>query len=172
MGGGRTGAKVRQVVSIFHDVVQLERALRDLESVGIQAPQLGMLAGQKMVDESLRPLLGKASTNAMSNLVSGMIDVGITGNSGPILLSKGPLAELFERSASGRSASVRSLLNKWLIHRHAQALIEQLEAGACLLWVKVCNEKEERQTCGVLLRLSDHPVQVHDISDATKPIET
>jgi hypothetical protein len=130
-----------------------------------------MMASQKMVEESLRPLLGKTSTNAMSNLVDGMIDVGITGNSGPILLSKGPLAELFEKSALDHSASIRSLLNKWLIHRHAQTLIEQLEAGACLLWVKVCKEKEERQACGVLLRLSDHSVQVHDVSDTTRPIE-
>jgi hypothetical protein len=98
-----------------------------------------------------------------------MSDVGITDHSGPILVSAGPLAKLLKSSAD-KSASVRSVLNKWLIHRHAQALVEQLEAGACLLWVKVCNEKEERQTCGVLLRFSEHPVQVHDISD-TKPVQ-
>ena len=64
----------------------------------------------------------------------------------PILVSGGVLVKSLKSSVSNKSVSIQSLLNTWLIHRHAQALAEQLEAGACLLWVKLRNEKEERQT--------------------------
>ena len=168
MGGRPTGAKVRQVIAIFHSGAQLERALKDLEHAGVHAQQRSLLAGQKLVEKDLRPSLDKASASALAALVGDLTDIGIIDHSGPILVSAGPLAKLLKSSAD-KPVSVRSVLNKWLIHRHAQALVEQLEAGACLLWVKVCNEKEERQTCGVLLQLSEHPVQVHDIPNGSEP---
>jgi len=129
-------------------------------------------ASRKVVEEDLRSTLDSAPTSALAVLVDEMSDIGIADESGPILASAGPLDELLESSIDDESSSVRSLLNNWLIDRHAHALSECLQAGVRLLWIRARGDSEERQTFGLRLQLSERPVQVHDISSINKPGET
>ena len=157
------GAKHRHVVAVFHDGARLREALRALDLGGVRASNLCLLAGQKTVEDRLHPSLEGASRDILSSLLNAMAETGTVYRFGPVLVSAGSLANFFSKSQHEKPKAVGSLLERWLLFRHAVCLQEELDAGGCLLWVRVRDGEEERRACGILLRHSERPVQVHDL---------
>ena len=81
-----------------------------------------------------------------------------------MLVTRGPLADLISETHTDGADSVRTLLANWLLPNHADFLEQRLDAGGYLLWVRVRDVEAERRACGILLKYSPHPVQVHDLT--------
>ena len=153
--------KSRQAVGVFYDADQLAQALSNLVKADFADASIGLLARQETIDRMLRPEPVASDNPILLDLLKTMIVIGPAGKAGAMLLSRGRLADFLSKS-SHASSTAKPFPEGYLADRHAAFLREQLDAGACLMWVTVDNGEQEKTAGSVLLKHSCHQVQVHD----------
>lgn len=178
----RDGEPVREVVGIFHDADDLQAAVDELLSSGVDRAELSLLAGEQAVEKSLGhryrkvgeladdPVIPRAayvSPEALGwaegGLIGGLLYVGATLAAGAVVVSGGPLAAAIAAAAvtGGTGALIGSVLARWVGYHHAHHLQDQLEHGGLLLWVRTWNDEEEETTTRILRHHSGDNVHVH-----------
>ena len=156
-------SKLRQAVGVFYEPERLEQALDRLVNAGFDIEHFGLLAGRETVENQVRPYAVDAHNLILDELLQTMIVLNHVSKAGPLFLSRGRLANFLNRTSFDRSAT-KPLLDGHLPDPHAAFLREQLDAGACLLWVAVNDENREKMAGTVLLQHSRHQVHLHDLS--------
>ena len=164
MGGANHGQRLRHAVGVFHQIIRLRTGLADLIGAGIEREAL-CLAGQQALMETLAqaesaPDGGKASFALSAETVL----VDSQGLRVPVLLSSGERCERLLTILDRDAVPGDPWLGRWLIPRHARTLEAHLVAGRYLLWVRIRDADDEKRVCTILLRHSEFPVQVHDLT--------
>ncbi len=172
----------REAVAVFHDERSLQRAADDLLISGFDRSAISLLAGQRVVETSLRhsyksvtdleddprvPRVHYAGTDSRTEaegaVIGGLAYVGACASAGVVAASGGTaLAALVAVTAAGGFAGLLGAGVARLIARHhAQHLQAQLDKGGLLLWVSVANDGQEREALEILNRHEAEDVHIH-----------
>jgi hypothetical protein len=182
MSDERTTHRIREAVGIFQSAEALQGAIDDLLSSGFDRAELSLLAGEHAVEQKLGHLYQRAdalaespavprtayvSTEAVGaaegGLIGGLMYVGATLGAGAVVASGGALAAAIAGAAllGGTGALVGAILARWVGHRHADHLQQQMEGGGLLLWVRTWNAEDEERAVEILQRRAGRDVHVH-----------
>lgn len=168
---------VREVVAVFENPDEIERAVFELETHGFDRAAISLLATEHAVKEKLgheyhhieemedEP---KAPRETFFTRVSRIeAEVGVVA----ALASFGALAAAGTGAAvvtipmliaAGTGAAIGGVL-AGLMHQHqAQRVSEQLARGGLLLWVAVRDAKQEEAALRILLGHETRDVHVHE----------
>lgn len=162
MAASARSPKLRQAVGIFYEAERLRETLDALVSAGVDRNDLALLASQEAIETKFRPYVSKTDNPVLGELLQTMIVVGSASEAGHVFTSRSRLADFLTRS-KGDESTEKPFPDGHLLDRHAAFLREQLDAGACLLWVTVHNPDEEKRAGRALLEHSRHRVQMHDL---------
>lgn len=178
----RNSEPVREVVGIFHDAGDLQAAIDELLSSGVDRAELSLLAGEHTIEKSLGhkyhkvseladdPVIPRAayvSTEALGwaegGLIGGLLYVGAALAAGAVVVSGGALAAAIAAAAvaGGGGALIGSVLARWVGHHHAHYLEEQLERGGLLLWVRAWDADDEVKASRILRNHAGDNVHIH-----------
>ena len=174
----------REAVAVFHDERSLQRAVDDLLISGFDRSAISLLAGQRVVEASLRhsyksvadleddpgvPRVHYAGsdsrTEAQGAVIGGFAYVGACASAGVVAASGGTaLAALLAVAAAGGFAGLLGAGVARLIARHhAQHLRTQLDKGGLVLWVRVANDDQEREALEILMLHEAEDVHIHQL---------
>ena len=154
----------RQAVGVFYETDRLAKALNSLVKAEFDQASMGLLAEQETVDRKLRPDPAATDSHIFRDLLRTMIVIGPASGKGARLLSSGRLADFLNKTNHIPSAA-KAFPDGYLPDRHAAFLREQIDSGACLLWVTVDNGEQEKTAGSMLLKHSRHQVQLHDLAE-------
>ena len=168
---------VREIVAVFENPDDIERAVFDLETHGFDRAAISLLATEQAVKEKLgreyhrieemedEP---KAPRETFFTRVSRIeAEVGVVA----ALASFGALAAAGTGAAivtlpmliaAGTGAAIGGVLSGLMHRHHAQRVSEQLARGGLLLWVAVRDAKQEEIALKLLLGYATHDVHVHE----------
>ena len=173
---------IREAVGVFDNPEAFQEAIDKLMSSGFDRAELSLLASEQTVDEKLShhyekvkelednpkiPRAAYVSTesigDAQGGLVGGLMYVGATAAAGAIVITGGTLAAAIAAAAvaGGAGGLIGSILAKWVGHRQAQYLQEQLNHGGLLLWVRTWDAGDEKRAVEILAKHSGRDVHVH-----------
>ncbi|MGI9491121.1 MAG: hypothetical protein ACR2QF_01705 [Geminicoccaceae bacterium] len=153
--------RLRQAVGVFYEAGRLQQTLDTLTMASIDLADLAILARREAIDTNLRPHLEKMDSGVLRDLLQEMIVVGPVSQAGPLFISRGHLAEFLSRTSKDEGMA-KPFPGGHLSDRHSAFLQDQLDAGACLLWVTIRNGDDEKTAGAALLRHSRHQVQMRD----------
>jgi len=169
---------IREVVAVFNDADELDRAVYELQTQGFDRAAFSLLASEDAVADKLGHRYEqvkeveddpKAPRQTFYSRVSRLeADYLPT----PLLASVGVLAVVGVGSilpvliAAGAGGLLGAALSRMIHERHATRVQEQLQRGGLLLWVNVRNASEEKTALEVLRTHSAHDVHAHDIAAA------
>jgi hypothetical protein len=165
-----TPTKTHQLVGFFEDQTELEKAINDLQSVGVDRSQLSMLSRRSfeehdpqdvsdVADLAMSPERdGKPATSEVDirqgrTMVSGM--AGAVGGTaaGAITLLTGAAAAVALPIAAAAGVGLgfaTHLAGRKASEAETASLREQLEHGGIVLWVTARNESEEEKAIETL----------------------
>jgi len=183
----RQNQRVHEVVGIFHSAEDLQTAIDDLLSSGLDRAGLSLIAGEHavvkklghayckvedMADDPGIPRTAYVSTEALGDAQGGLIGsllyVGAVVASGAVLVSGGALATAIAAAAiaGGTGGLIGSILATWVGRHHARYLEQQLQQGGLLLWVRTWDDAEEARAIALLKKHAGDNVHVHGASAA------
>ena len=185
-----TAGMVREAVGVFDSAESMQAAIDDLAMTGFAPHELSLMAN----DDTVRDRLGgthrdiadaKADpsvprTNVVSPEDLGDAQgaaIGIPAYVGAILATGAVVASggtalaaaAAAVAAGGGGGAVGGLLARWLGQQRENMLQAHLEKGGILLWVNLRDGTRETLAREILARHSAHPVEVHEIPQATAP---
>ncbi|MEO8467272.1 MAG: hypothetical protein ABI640_18255 [Gammaproteobacteria bacterium] len=178
---------IREAVGIFFDAEHLRDAINHLLAAGFKNEELGLLASEQIVRESLGDLytrtnedldlagapsiafVGKESTGGAAQPLGGsLFFVGTSGVIGAVVASSAILGGALLAAVSGAvGVGLVGLLVSTIIHQtDAAYLQEQVEKGHILLFVRMADSNREQQVldilsghCGVEVKMHEMPVK-------------
>lgn len=162
MAGANDGQRTRHAVGVFHRAATLRSSLSDLMTAGTECDAL-CLAAQQALMGSLEPPDGGVG-EIFAGLSSDTIFVERDGRSVPVRIASGARCGKLVAILDGGGTAGRPWLGQSLIPRHARTLEDHLVAGRYLLWVRLFDAEDEKRVCTILLKHSEFPVQVHDLT--------
>jgi len=185
---------LREVVGVFHDEKALEAATDELQECGFDRAEISLLASDSAVAEKLGHAYQRVAEleddraaarmayvskedygAAEGGLISGLVYVGALAGAGAVVASGGALGGVLLAAAlsGGTGGAVGLGLARWLEHRRAQRLHEQLEKGGLLVWVHVEGEDREKRAIDILQKYAAEDVHAHELgaeSDTQGPM--
>jgi len=171
-------ATVREAVAVFDDPDQLENAMSDLQSNGIDRSNLSLLAhrslagrlparSQDVADDPATPResavtdtdirQGRVLGTSLAAAIAALAAAGFTVATGGVAA-----ATVAAAAAAGGVGAVGALLGRGIGGDQEAFLDAQLARGGVLLWVRTPDADAERRTLGVLRRHSAQ-VYLHDL---------
>jgi hypothetical protein len=176
-----TDETVREAVAVIEDVDSLEAAVEELELAGFAAADISLLAGhatvarklgrmyervEELEDDPAAPRTAFVSSRSAEQrekvVVRSMTTLPTLIAAGTVVASAGAVAAAIAGTAV-TGALIGKVLARWMDHRHAEWLEEQLERGGILLWVRTADEARERQALQILGRHAAHDIHLHEI---------
>ena len=182
------GARVCEVVGIFHTTDDLESAVEELLSSGFDRAELSLLASEaavaeklgghyrptrEMADDPAVPRTAFVSTAAIGDaeggLIGGLAYLGATVAVGAVVISGAALAVAIAAAivGGGTGGLIGSALARWVGNHHAAYLHEQLENGGLLLWVRAWNDSDEKRALEIITKHAADKVHSHGICTVT-----
>jgi hypothetical protein len=177
---------IREAVGVFHDDRSLQSAVDALLIAGFDQSHLSLLAGQQAVETKLGHRFEKVAeleddptvptqafidvdsrTEAKGALVGGLFYVGAVASVGIVVASGGTVAAALIAGAvaGGAGGLVGAAFARFLEHRHAHRLQQQLDHGGLLLWVRTPTAGDERRAIEILRAHGADDVHVHDLPE-------
>ena len=177
-------ARVCEVVGIFHTTDDLESAVEELLNSGFDRAELSLLASEdavaeklggyyspasEMADDPAVPRTAFVSTAAIGDaeggLIGGLAYLGATVAVGAVVMSGGALAATIAAAivAGGTGGLIGSALARWVGHRHANYLHNQIENGGLLLWVRAWNRSDEERALEIIAKHAADKVHSHGV---------
>ncbi len=173
--------RVREAVAVFEDVGALEAAVEELLEAGFAKEDINLLAGFDTVERKLGhryrrvedledlPQAPRTAFVSVRDLEEGEKAVATSLTVLPALIAAGlvvgsggaVLAAVSAAAVGG--ALLATAFQHWMDERRARWLVEQLERGGILLWVRTPDEERERKALEILRRHAAHDVHLHDI---------
>ncbi len=177
---------IREAVGVFHDDRSLQSAVDALLIAGFDQSHLSLLAGQQAVETKLGHRFEKVAeleddpavptqafidvdsrTEAKGALVGGLFYVGAVASVGIVVASGGTVAAALIAGAvaGGAGGLAGAAFARFLEHRHAHRLQQQLDHGGLLLWVRTPTAGDERRAIEILRAHGADDVHVHDLPE-------
>ncbi len=172
---------VREAVAVMEDVESLEEAVEELKEAGFSDDDVSLLAShatvekklgrmyarvEELEDEPLAPRTAFVSTRTVeqreSLVIGSMTTLPTLIAAGTVVASAGAVAAAIAATAV-TGALIGNVLARWMDHRHAKWLEEQLERGGILLWVRTADEDRERRAIAILSRHAAHDIHLHEV---------
>ena len=162
---------IREVVGVFFDDETLKSALADLKAEDFTHDEIGLLAGEHTVKESLGDLYDEINDcdecenspkmafvkkdsvgDTYSSLSGGLSVIGATSAMGAIVASAGILGGALVAAASGAVAvaGVGALVTGLIYQSDAEYLNEQVEKGHLLLFVRADDTASEEKAIKIM----------------------
>lgn len=176
-----TRAMVREAVAVFEDAASLEAAVEELEAAGFSDEDLSILAAERAVEAKLghrferveeleddpaapraRFIPAKQLAENERSIVGSMTVLPTLLAAGAVVASAGAVAAAIVATAVA-GALLGTALAQLIDRKHAERLVQQLESGGILLWVRTPDEIKERQALAILTRYAAHDVHIHEI---------
>jgi hypothetical protein len=169
---------------VFHDEKSLQSAVDSLLINGFDRSYMSLLAGEHAVETKLghrfekvaeleddpevptRAYVGVDSrTEGEAAIIGGLFYVGAIAAAGMIVASGGTAAAALIAGAlaGGGGGLIGAALARFLEHRHAHRLQEQLNHGGLLLWVRTPAPEDEQRAMDILRAHGADDVHVHDL---------
>lgn len=166
---------IREIVAVFDNIGDLERAVCQLETTGFDRAAFSLLASEHAIEEKLghryqttkemedNPTAKReAFFSHVSRLEAEYLPTPILASIGALALTgAGTLAVL---SAAGAGAILGAALGLSLHKHEADRVAEQLARGGLLLWINVRDREEEKTALQILRTYPSHDVHVHTIA--------
>ncbi len=175
---------VSEVVSVFDNMKQMQKAIDSLLCSGFTHNELSILADDKAIRKKLgysykrvqeaeddvsaprKPYVSEDSIMEVNGLIVGALSyAGATA--GTIIVSGGAAITFIGATAGIGSGIVMGIALVNLIGRkRAKYIQQQMDKGGIILWVHTRNREYENRAISILSRNSAHDVHVHQISTA------
>jgi len=182
---------VREAVGVFHTPEQLQAAATELQTAGFNHHDISFLAGEKTIAEKLghiyvrsrdladEPAAPREAYNsppdigdAKGALIGAPMYVAATLAAGVIAATGGTLAALLGgvALAGGAAGLVGFAFANKAEQKYAEKLVDALERGGLLLWVRTPKPALEERATEILSRHGATDVHVHELKapDATR----
>ncbi|MFZ1101908.1 MAG: nucleoside diphosphate kinase regulator [Hyphomicrobiaceae bacterium] len=174
---------IREAVAVFATAETLQGAIDELLSSGFHRAQLSLLASERelvaklghkyrrsseLADDVSVPRAAYVSTEAIGDgqgaAIGALMYIGAGVLMGPAAAAGGTIAAMLAAAALGGGAGglIGALLANLLGDWHANRIVEQLEHGGLLLWVRTWDAGQESRAVRVLERNSGRDVHVHE----------
>lgn len=184
MTSTENAASIREAVGIFNDAERLREAINALLGVGIKRQELGLLASEKVVEESLSDFYIRTNPSedseqspaiafverdsvgeAGSSLGGGLFFIGTSGVMGGAVASAAVLGGALLAAVGGVVAVgvVGALVAKIIHQSDAEYLQQQVEEGRLLLFVRVSDATREAEVMHILEQHTGTNVKMYEI---------
>lgn len=176
-------ATIREAIGIFHNKESLRDAIDDLRASGFKAEELGLLASEKVVEQSLGDMyvrtnydadspkapaiafIGRDSVGDAPRTVGGsLFFVGTSGVMGAVVASSAVFGGALLAAIGGIvGVGVIGALVASVIHQSdAEYLQQQIDQGHILLFVRI-DPVREQQAMNILKQHSGLDVKMYDV---------
>lgn len=98
-----------------------------------------------MIETKFRPYRNKKDSPILGDLLQTMFVVGPATEARSMFISRGGLADFIRRTQEAEMTA-KPIPDGHLPDRHAAFLREQLNAGACLLWVTIRTADQKKRS--------------------------
>lgn len=186
MAIGKNEPTVREAVGIFHNAESLRGAIEELFRAGFEFDELGLLASEQVVEQSLgdlyirtneaadspdAPAIAFVRREAMGDAArthsGGLMFVGASGAAGAVVASSALLggALLPAVGAVVGVGLVGALVASFIHQSDAEYLQQQVDEGQLLLFVRVDRQDQarEQQALDILRRHSGLDVKTYEV---------
>lgn len=174
---------IREVVAVFSTAETLQDAIDELLNSGFHRAQLSLLASEaevvaklghkyrkssELADDVSVPRAAYVSTEAIGDgqgaAIGALMYIGAGVLIGPLAAAGGTIAAMLAAAALGGGAGglIGTLLADFLGDWHASRIVEQLEHGGLLLWVRTWDAGQENDAVQILERNSGRDVHIHE----------
>jgi hypothetical protein len=167
--------KLREVVAVFDDPQELEKAVSALQSNGIDRAYLSFVAGElptetRDLSASRESVVSDTDIRQERVLGTGLAaTIAAFAAAGFVVATDGvAVGAIAAAAAAGGVGAASTLVGKKLAKAEDALLDEQLARGGVLLCVRAPDADAERRALEVLHRHSAH-VRVHDLPAAEIP---
>ena len=173
-----------EAVAVFHDATKLDAAVEALRKAGFKSDALSLLAGEHAVEKKLGHRYERVEEledseeaprvayrtqadldDSEGTIIGSLTFLPAVIAAGTIVASAGVVAAAVTGTAIA-GALIGTVLTRWLDHRHADLIQEQLEHGGLLLWVNVPTAAERDSAVRILLDHGGTDVHVHDFAES------
>jgi len=176
-------AHVREAVGVFSETQQLISAIDELERMGFERSQFGILAGEETVKERLGELYNRTNEihdpesepaiafvsrdsigEAGESMRGGLYFVGISGVAGALVASSAVLGGALIAAVGGIvGVGLVGLAVGTIIHQSdANELRQRVDEGHVLLFVRLPFGAREQEAKDILARYSTTDVKVYE----------
>jgi len=179
---------VREAIAVFADPNGLKNAVKDLQAAGINRDQIGLLASENSIRESLgdfytqtndkqsgktpmTAFVGKDDANQLQDSIGGsLFFVGTSGAMGAVVASSAIFGGALLAALSGVVAvgAIGALAGKIILQSDADYLQQQVDDGHVLLFVRVIDASREQDVIDILSRHDGQGVKIHEIKQQNK----
>lgn len=176
---------VREAIAVFLDPQSLKNVVKELVASGINRDQIGLLASEHSVRESLgdfyahtnntsdaaeapvTAFIDKSGSNQQQqdSLGDSLFFVGTSGAMGAVVASSAVFGGALLAALSGVLAvgAVGAMAGKIIHQSDADYLQQQIDEGHILLFVRLMDATREQEILETLSRHDGHNVKIHDI---------
>ncbi len=175
-------SQVREAVGVFHNMDDLQDAVRDLEGTAFPRQDISVMGDRKDIEDIFgsatmppelmeddpntprqSPVRPEEKTIGASALVGGTAYVGAVAAA--IAAGAASIPAVIAAAALGGMGGAAAGGTAWQMIRHylGHAEEEQFEKGGMLLWVRTPDKDREEIACGIMRSHGADHVRVHDI---------
>lgn len=173
---------VREAVGIYFGAETLREAIDDLQSSGFDPKEIGLLAGEFTVRQSLGHLYDKVNEfsedpnaprtafvakesmgDTVHGLLGGLSFVAAATAGGAVVATAGVFGGAVVAAAAGAAVvgAIGALLGKILSQSDAEYLEEQIDDGNLLLFVRTCDAAREKLAVEILSKHGAYDVRIY-----------
>lgn len=175
-----------EAVAVFHDAAKLDAAVDALKKAGFKDEALSLLASEDAVEKKLGHRYERVEEmedsdeaprvayrtqadldDSEGTIIGSLTFLPAVIAAGTVVASAGVVAAAVTGTAIA-GALIGTVLTRWLDHRHADLLQEQLEHGGLLLWVNIPTVDERDSAVRILMAHDGTDVHVHDFAKSGK----
>ncbi|MGH1482730.1 MAG: hypothetical protein ACRBM6_29145 [Geminicoccales bacterium] len=172
-----------EAVAVFHDAAKLDTAVEALKKAGFKSDALSLLASEHAVEKKLGHRYERVEEledseeaprvayrtqadldDSEGTIIGSLTFLPAAIAAGTVVASAGVVAAAVTGTAIA-GALIGTVLTRWLDHKHADLLQEQLEHGGLLLWVNTPTEAERDSAVRILMDHGGTDVHVHDFAE-------
>jgi outer membrane lipoprotein SlyB len=175
---------IREAVGIFNDAESLKDAIAELLTSGCKREELGLLASEKVVEQSLGDLYTRTNADqdspdspaiafverdsigeAGQSIGGGLFFIGTSGVMGGVVASGAVLGGALLAAVGGIVAVgvVGALVARVIHQSDAEFLQQQIDEGRLLLFVRVPDAARERQVMHILEQHSGTSAKMYEV---------
>jgi len=172
-----------EAVAVFHDATKLDAAVDALKKAGFKNDALSLLASEHAVERKLGHRYERVEEledseeaprvtyrtqadldDSEGTIIGSLTFLPAVIAAGTVVASAGVVAAAVTGTAIA-GALIGTVLTRWLDHKHADLLQEQLEHGGLLLWVNTPTVDERNNAVRILRDHGGTDVHVHDFAE-------
>lgn len=162
---------VREAIALFPDPQSIKTAIKELLAAGINRGQIGLLASEHSVRESLDDFYTHTNNTSTSGqtpvtaLGGSLFFVGTSGAMGAVVASSAVFGGGLLAALSGVLAvgAIGAMAGKVIQQSDADYLQQQIDEGHILLFVRLTGQVREQEVVELLTRHDGQNAKIYEI---------